>query len=257
MPGILLHVRGVVTQVLRVTVVSLVVPVMSSVPAPVFGWGQGSGCSETIAAARAQAEAFDLAGALELVRSDGECEEGQGIAEYLEGLLGAREAVKQGGTVESLRDVRSAANALSRRAEGGDRRWEVASLAMRATAAAAQDERDEMALYLAEATRIEALLLNAQYPGAPFVTAHELAGDLWLQVDRFDDARNAYTVAATRVGRTPRVRLGLARVAVRLHEQSLACDEYRWLLEWWGTRPDSPPEIAEARAYVASPDCTQ
>jgi hypothetical protein len=83
-----------------------------------------------------------------------------------------------------------------------------------------------------------------------------MAGDLWLQVHRFDDARRAYTLAADRVGRTPRVRLGLARVAVRLQEPAIACQEYRSLLEAWADRTEPPPEIAEAREYVSSePGC--
>ena len=211
---------------------------------------------ERLAQAEARAQAFDLAGALAAARAAGNCGAAAGAVEYLEGLLAAPEAVKQGGTVDSLRDVRSAVNALSRRAEGGERRWEVASFVLRAVAAASQYERDEMALYLAEATRIEALLLAASHPGAPFITAHEHAGDLWLQVHRFEDARRAYTLAAERVGRTPRVRLGLARVAARLQEPAVACQEYRWLLEAWGDRAETPPEISEARAYVTSePGC--
>jgi hypothetical protein len=205
--------------------------------------------------AQARMNAFDLPGALEAARAAGDCDQAAGTVEYLEGLLTAPEAVKQGGTMDSLRDVRSASNALSRRAEAGERRWEVASMALRAVAAASQYERDEMALYLAEATRIEALLLAAGQPGAPLVSAHELAGDLWLQVHRFEDARRAYALAAERAGRTPRVRLGLARVAIRLQEPALACQEYRWLLEAWGDRAESPPEIVEARTYVSS-GCT-
>jgi hypothetical protein len=213
--------------------------------------------ASALGAAAARAETFDLAGALDLARKAAGCDEADGTVEFLEGLLGARAAVKAGGTMDSLREVRSAANALSRRAEGGNRRWEAASLAMRAVAAASQYERDEMALYLAEAIRVEALLISAKLPGAPLVSAHELAGDLWLQVDRFDDARAAYMLAAERVGRTPRVRLGLARVAARLRERERACEEYRWLDQWWGNRLDPPPEIVGARAYLASENCVR
>ena len=218
--------------------------------------GQIGACTpqslQVLATAAARAQAFDLPGALAAARAAGDCGEAAGTVEYLEGLLGAAEAVKQGGTVDSLRDVRSAVNALSRRAETGERRWEVASFALRAVAAAAQYERDEMAIYLAEATRIEALLFAALQPGAPLITAHELAGDLWLQVHRFEDARVAYALAAERVGRTARVLLGLARVAHRLQEPARACQEYRWLLEAWGDRAETPPEIGEARSYVSS-----
>ena len=208
-----------------------------------------------VVAARARAEAFDLPGALDAARGGAGCDEAEGIVEYLEGLLGVRAAVKTGGAPDSLRDVRSAANALSRRAEGGRRRWEVASLALRAAAAAAQYERDEMAVYLAEALRIEGLLLDAVQPGPPLIAAHELAGDLWLQVDRYETAREAYVRAAERVGRTSRVRLGLARTAAHLGDAALACREYRWLLEWWGERPGLPPEIEEARTLLRSGVC--
>ena len=208
-----------------------------------------------MAEARARGESFDLAGALEAVRGVTGCDEAEGTAEYLEGLVGARAAVKTGGATDSLRDVRSAANALSRRAEGGRRRWEIGSLVLRAAAAASQYERDEMAVYLAEALRIEGLLLDAGQPGPPVVTAHEVAGDLWLQVDRYEEARQAYLRAAERVGRTSLVRLGLARAAARLNDTASACREYTWLLEWWDERPGLPPEIEEARTLLRSGLC--
>jgi hypothetical protein len=204
--------------------------------------------------AAARAEEFDLRGALEVVRTAGDCDETAGAAEYLEGLLGAAEAFERGGTVDSLREVRSATHALSRRSEQGNRRWEAASVALRAVAAASQQERAEMAVYLAEATRVEGWLLTARLPGAPFITVHELAGDLWLQVHQFADARAAYLRAASLVGHTPRIKLGLARAAERLKDSSAACIEYRSLLEWWDGAPRSttPPEIRDARTRAQS-----
>jgi TolA-binding protein len=91
--------------------------------------------------------------------------------------------------------------------------------------------------------------------GLPMVTAHEVAGDLWLQVHRYDDARQAYERAARRVGPTPRVTLGLARVAVRLDATSTACSQYRRLLASWKFQGTDPPEIAEARAFLRGPAC--
>jgi len=210
-----------------------------------------------LARASASAEALDLHGALAALRTAGNCDEAAGTIEYVEGLLGATEAFEKGGTIESLRDVRSAANALSRRAEGGARKWEAASLALRAVIAGSQQERGEMGIYLAEATRIEALLLAGGLAGAPLVTAHELAGDLWLQVHQFADARAAYERAATMLGYTPRILLGLGRAAEHLDDKAAACAAYRSLAEWWDARSVErmPAEITRARERAASLGC--
>jgi hypothetical protein len=61
------------------------------------------------------------------------------------------------------------------------------------------------------------------------ITAHEAAGDLWLQVYRYDDARRAYMKAAERIGVTPRITLGLARLAVRIEAVATACKQYQSL----------------------------
>ena len=210
-----------------------------------------------MARAAARANEFDLRGALEIVRTAPDCDEAAGAVEYLEGLLGAAEAVEKGGTVDSLREVRSATNALSRRSEQGDRRWQAASLALRAVAAASQQERGEMSVYLAEATRIEELLLTAGLPGAPLITVHELAGDLWLQVHQFAEAHAAYERAASVLGRTPRILLGLAEATARLPDTTAACAAHRSLVEWWDAAPRSaaPPEIAAARRRAESLGC--
>jgi hypothetical protein len=202
---------------------------------------------------------FDLPGALTLLKEaagDGSCDEAGAQFEYVEGLLGAKEAARVGGTVESLRDVRSAVHALLWRAAGKGGAWEAASVALQATIAASQYEREEMALYLEHATGLEILQLAAGQRGVPLITALELAGDLWLQVHRFDEARSAYEHAMEQIGRTSRITAGLARAAARLEDLPAACAEYRRLLEWWGARAGTPPEIEEARAYLASPGCS-
>jgi predicted PP-loop superfamily ATPase len=86
------------------------------------------------------------------------------------------------------------------------------------------------------------------------ITAHEAAGDLWLQVYRYDEARRAYTRAVERLGRTRRTTLGLARVAVRLSDEASACEHYRALVAGWGGG-DASAEIVEARAFVARSSC--
>jgi hypothetical protein len=211
-----------------------------------------------LSAAAVLAEQFDLAGALTRLRADASrepCDAVAGAIEYLEGLVAAPGAARQGGTDASLTDVRSAINALSRRAEGQRSTWHAASIALRAVAAAAQSEVAEMGLFLAEATRVESLHVAAGQKGIPFVTAHELAGDLWLQIHRYQDARDAYQRAWKQIGRTSRISLGLARSAARLKDTPSACGEYQSLLTWWGSRENAPPEIVEARDRFAALGC--
>ena len=121
---------------------------------------------------------------------------------------------------------------------------------LHAAVAAAQSERDEMRLYINAAVQMEALRRAAGLPGAPVVSAAEAAGDLWLQVHRYEDARSAYVSAADRIGATPRILAGLARSAQRLDDIETACLSYRRLLDIWDSRLSTPAEIAEARQYV-------
>ena len=168
---------------------------------------------------------------------------------YARAWLAAREASRRGGDVESVAPVRAAVTALAARAANRPGVAEIARLVLLAAIAGAQSERDEMAVYLEQALQLERLQLAAGEPAAPIIAAHEAAGDLWLQVHRYEDARRAYREAATRLGTTPRITLGLARAAARLDDGQAACREYKNLTTWWDSRPESA-EIAEARAYL-------
>jgi hypothetical protein len=112
-----------------------------------------------------------------------------------------------------------------------------------------------MALMLEHAVRLEDVQRAASQPPAPVVTAQEAAGDLWLQVHRFEEARAAYLRAEEKDGRSPKVMLGLARVAVRLGEAAPACRAFRDLVRWWGGREGEPREIREAREFLRQPSC--
>jgi hypothetical protein len=124
-------------------------------------------------------------------------------------------AYAQGGSAESLHPVRGPIAALHGRGANVPGPAQIARLVLLAAAAAAQSERDEMAIFLDEAVRLEALQLAAGEPGAPGMSAHEAAGDLWLQVHRFDEAREAYERAAAVLGMTPRIARALEEVASR------------------------------------------
>jgi len=131
---------------------------------------------------------------------------------YQEGLAAAEEAWRQGGSDESLAPVHQAMAALEKISRHEPGPAEIARLVLAAAAAAAQSEREEMGAFLTHATEMEVLQLAAGEPGAPGVTALEAAGDLWLRVHRYDDARRAYERAAGILGPTAHITAGLARI---------------------------------------------
>lgn len=216
---------------------------------------QASPCAgeeQGIAKAAVLADAFNVTGAA--AQLDGppwsHCSRSAVVAVYLHGLMAARQAYARGGDQASLRPVREAIARLDSASKAGSRPAELASLVLQAAASAAQSEREEMAVFLEHALRIESSQLEAGLSSAPIVTAHEAAGDLWLQVHQYARARDAYQSAVKRLGAKPRLTLGLARVAVRLKQTGTACAEYRSLLERWHWAPEGPAEIDEARTFA-------
>lgn len=210
-----------------------------------------------VAEASLRAAEFDLPAAAEQLHSAvaHKCASAEIAALFLQGLVDAREAFRHGGSPASLAPVRQAIASLDMLAKGRQGPAEIARLTLQAAAAAAQSEREEMRLYLEAATRMEALERAANQPGAPVITAAEAAGDLWLQVHRYEEARQSYLVAAQQVGPALRVLAGLARATARLNEAIAACGAFRSLVEQWGARQAEPPEINEARAYLRGPAC--
>jgi hypothetical protein len=210
--------------------------------------------SQTNATIQAQALAaeFDLAGAASVLASAGQIGDlfAQLAAVYVRGLIDAHEASRQGGSPESLTPVRQAIAWLELVANGRPGPAEIARLMLQAAAAAAQSERDEMRLYLDTAIRMERVQRAAGMPGAPILAAAETAGDLWLQVHRYDEARRTYDDAAQQIGSSPRILYGRARAARGLNDVPMACEAFRRLLDAWGGRTAVPVEIADARAYV-------
>lgn len=162
-------------------------------------------------------QAFDMAGAVERLRDPSIrlCEETEVAALYIGGLYAAMEAYKQGGSPESLAPVHDAITSLERISGQRPGQAEIARLVLIAAAAAAQSERDEMGAFLTHAVSMEALQRDARQPGAPVLSAVEVAGELWLQVHRFEEARAAFARAAAEVGTTPRIAAGLQRANPR------------------------------------------
>jgi len=219
---------------------------------------QPSACTAATVSALADAgrlaRAFDLAGAVSRLQGTPEaCETTRLALLYLRGLQVAKEAYRNGGDEVSLAPVTESIAALESYVAANPRA-EVIRLTLMAAAAAAQSERGDMSLLLEQATVLEKRLVGGGSAGAPGVTAHEAAGDLWLQVHRFEAARAAYQDAATVTGSSPRISIGLARVAVRLHDEMAACAAYRLFVKQW-SRSETPPEVIEARTFLADPRC--
>jgi hypothetical protein len=189
------------------------------------------------------------------LRAAAGCERAMVAAWYLQGLLDANAAASVGGTAESLEPVKKAIAVLEQLGRRGSAPPEIARLVLHAAAAAAQTERDEMRLYLESASQLEFVQEAAGLAGVPIVTAAEMTGALWLQVDRYEDARRAYGEAERRHGATPRIALGGARASARLGDAAAACLGYRRLLDTWVSSEMEPPEIVEAHAYLARPEC--
>jgi hypothetical protein len=208
-----------------------------------------------LVAAAERAAVFDLRGARAALAADlSGCAEIAVPYWYLRGLIAAREAYRYGGSPESLEPVKLAMSQLASRAEE-TRAAEIARIVLMAASAAAQSEREEMGLLLEHATTLERQQRSAGLPGAPIVTAQEVAGDLWLQVHRFEDARRAYLGAAEEVGSTRRVTLGLARTAFRLGDLPASCAQYRALAAGWPRPGGEPQELVEARTFLRRSEC--
>ena len=213
-------------------------------------------------AARHVEEAARLAGSFDLIAvaeaysaaARAGCASADTVSIYVRGLIAARTAETQFGSAASLQSVRQAITALEA-AAATDPVVRIMQAVLRAAIPAAQHERAEMALLIDEMVRRESLQLEARLPAVPVLSAHEAAGYFWLQLHVYDEAARAFDVAAQRVGQTPFVLLGAARSAAGQQRIAAACEQYRRLVSWWGSRPGSPPEMTEARVYVKQPPC--
>ncbi|HUE87967.1 MAG TPA: hypothetical protein VMO26_17985 [Vicinamibacterales bacterium] len=145
----------------------------------------------------------------------------------LDGWSEARALAPAGGAAELLAPVQRTIDDLQAfRTTDEALEAEYAETAIRAAMAAAQDERPEMELLLTHARDLaERLQLRGRRAVWPR-TFNLLAGELWFEVDRFEDARMAYERAVS--GEPSAAALvGLARAHARLGQLAAACSTYR------------------------------
>jgi tetratricopeptide (TPR) repeat protein len=128
---------------------------------------------------------------------------------------------------------------------------ELLRVMVRAAIAAGQEEHPELELLLSHASDLEERLLRSGQLVLPFAPVAEIAGDLFFQANRFEQARRRYGDAL--IARPNRVRsvLGIARASVRLDDRAAATAAYKQLLDAWADADPDLPEIAEARAWIA------
>jgi hypothetical protein len=139
------------------------------------------------------------------------------------GWTAARELAPKGGAVALLGPVNLRLKELDAIPNMSAR---YAEIAIRAAVSAAQEERDELGLLLAHARDLSNQMgIGGGTPPEWPLQIDELEGELWFEVDRFVEARDAYERAAKQRG-TPNAWIGLARAADRLGDTVTACRAY-------------------------------
>jgi hypothetical protein len=190
---------------------------------------------------------------VESARTDPTCAPLLGAGWSISGWVTARAAARAGGTGESLAGATTAIATLE--TLGTRPEWRVESeyarTAIRAAMAAAQDERPEMAIFLAHARGLSDRLTLAQATPEWPLPIDAIEGDLWLEVDRYDEARAAFERARA-TSPTGFVLVGLARTKARLGDERGACDTYREAMD----RSERAVQD-EARAYLKRPACAR
>jgi tetratricopeptide (TPR) repeat protein len=136
---------------------------------------------------------------------------------------------------------------------------QVEIMALEATGMAllARGDRDAAVKTLEQAAGIEESMDPPSGPPGeqdtdpPITPAHELLGEVLLEVGRPADAARQFAIGLARTPNRPRLLLGSARAAVKINDQATARLRYRQLLNLPGGGPDRPG-LDEARAFNAS-----
>ena len=138
------------------------------------------------------------------------------------GWAAARALAPKGGAVDLLGPVNTRLRELDAMPNTSARYAEVA---IRAAVSAAQEERDEMGLFLDHARDLAAQMSLAGTPAQYPLPFDELEGELWLEVDRYTEAKDAYERATKSTG-SPNAWIGLARANEKLGDVIGACAAY-------------------------------
>jgi tetratricopeptide (TPR) repeat protein len=165
-----------------------------------------------------------------------------------DGWQAAEAAAARGGSEASLAAVRTALASLGPPGPTASH-GAYATAVLRAAAAAAQDERDEMRVWLEHARDLAARLAltgdRARWP----LPIDLVDGELWARVDDHELAEASYTRALAERDSAAAWR-GLARARNGRGNRDGACAAYRKAREWAGPAHATGLIAAEARGYL-------
>jgi tetratricopeptide (TPR) repeat protein len=137
------------------------------------------------------------------------------------------------------------------------RQVEIMALEAAGMALLARGDRDGAVKTLAQAADIEEAMEPPSGPPGeqdtdpPIKPAHELLGEVLLEIGRPADAAKQFAIGLVRTPNRPRLLLGAARAASKVNDQATAQLRYRQLVNLPGGGPDRPG-LDEAKSFTAS-----
>ena len=121
-----------------------------------------------------------------------------------------------------------------------------------AFAALAAKDRDGVIQKMNEAIAIEDSIFALSQPPYPAIPAHEILGNMLLEMNRPADAIKHFTEVLRRTPGRPKAIYGIARAAEALGDKQTAKKRYTEFLEVWKSADKDLPEIATARRFLAT-----
>ena len=119
-----------------------------------------------------------------------------------------------------------------------------------ALAAKAAGDTGRATAMMNEAIAIEDSIYALSQPPYPVIPAHELYGELLLELDRPAEALTHFTETLKRTPGRPKAIYGIARAARRAGDTRTAIERYSEFLELWKQADTDRPELADARQFL-------
>ena len=117
----------------------------------------------------------------------------------------------------------------------------------------AQDQGDTAIALMEEAVTIADSMGLPNGSAIPIKPAHELYGEILLELDRPQQAMTWFEASLRRTPNRPLSLRGLARAAAKNDAPDTARQSYQKLLAVWGDR-HTPEALQEARMFLAAAD---